>query len=714
MKRRATIVTVIIALVLLVVAFRLVQVKRGNVLAEQAVGDLLNALKDNDQVRVEQLLGEEARQQFVSLKSLSILTRATNPHLSTEPSAMRRFLSNQVTVTVPLITAAGQETLAFMITEAKQTYLVSSLPAVVAHPAALVSNAASSTATLAAYSIDHEVTTPKPLLAGEVGLAVSIDLRLVHFSPANITPVGRALRYTRGGPFEGELRVGNLARDAAFYSVVEGATPEVLWSLLPGTPGVGVVEWDGSIYAAVATERFVPDNVRVVLNTTDYLKLTHSEVTLSSAAGLRLRDKIGNTSLQVPPFTVVRLTRVPQGLAVTYLGQEKLVASHRIFAEPLTGTGRTTLHNVRRALGIPAYRGVIEVNLSGQPQGLIVVNEVALNEYLYSVVPSEMPVSFGLEALKAQALAARAYAVAGIISGGYTTWGAHVEDSVMSQVYNNVQENQASTAAVNATNGLIPIYAGQVVDARFFSTSSGYTANHHEVWSDGSRFPGKEIPYLVARAQNPQVTALRDEAAVRSFLARKDINAPEADAPYFRWSVSFTRAELEAVINHNLPNRLAAQPSFVTKTAGDGSLESGIGTLEDIVIISRGQGGNIMELEVVGSLNSCRITKEYNVRTLLRPIQYIAGRSPIRLQLNNGATVSNYSLLPSAFAYFEFARNTDGNIERVTIRGGGNGHGVGLSQTGARGLALTGLDYAQIIAHYYPGSTIADVSDLFQ
>ncbi|MDP3486396.1 MAG: SpoIID/LytB domain-containing protein, partial [Bacillota bacterium] len=407
-KRCTAIITVVITLVLMTVAFRFVQVRRGNILAQQAVGELLNALKDSDEVRVQQLLSDEARQQLVPLKSLNILVRTTDPTLSTEPIALRRFWSNHVAVAVPLTTATGQETLVFDVRPVQGAYSIESLPLIVAHPAALVRSVTSSTAKIAAYGIEHEVTTPSPLIAGEVGLVVSIDRRMVHFSLANITSIGRVLRYSRGGLFEGEVRAGNLAKDAEFYSVVPGRTPEVVRLLLPGTPGIGIVEWDGSIYAAVATERFVPDNIRVVLNTTDYLKLTHDEVVLSSPVGLRLVDKIGSTSMQVPPLAVVRLARGPQGIVVTYLGRETLVASHRIFVEPLTETGRTTLRNISRALGIPAYRGTIEVSLSGQPQGLLVVNEVLLNEYLYSVVPSEMPVSFGLEALKAQALAARA------------------------------------------------------------------------------------------------------------------------------------------------------------------------------------------------------------------------------------------------------------------------------------------------------------------
>src|SRR5690606_21300535 len=101
---------------------------------------------------------------------------------------------------------------------------------------------------------------------------------------------------------------------------------------------------------------------------------------------------------------------------------------------------------------------------------LYLINEVPLEEYLLTVVPSEMPVSFGVEALKVQAIAARSYGAAAMLRSGYGYLGAHVDDSVMSQVYNNVPARPESTQAVTATRGLVAVTEdGRLVDTRFFS-----------------------------------------------------------------------------------------------------------------------------------------------------------------------------------------------------------------------------------------------------
>lgn len=117
-----------------------------------------------------------------------------------------------------------------------------------------------------------------------------------------------------------------------------------------------------------------------------------------------------------------------------------------------------------QAKGTP-YKGVLEVARSKDM--LTLVNEIGLEEYLYSVVPSEMPVRFGLEALKVQAVAARAYAARAILASKYRAYGAHLDDSTSSQVYNNISEQDISTHAVNDTAGIVPVYEDQIVDTRF-------------------------------------------------------------------------------------------------------------------------------------------------------------------------------------------------------------------------------------------------------
>ncbi len=102
------------------------------------------------------------------------------------------------------------------------------------------------------------------------------------------------------------------------------------------------------------------------------------------------------------------------------------------------------------------------------------VNELLLEEYLYAVVPSEMPASYPLEALKAQAVCARTYAYARILHAGLPEYGAHVDDSTSYQVYNNILENAQTTKAVRETKGELLYYGEELADTYYYSTSCGY------------------------------------------------------------------------------------------------------------------------------------------------------------------------------------------------------------------------------------------------
>jgi stage II sporulation protein D len=141
------------------------------------------------------------------------------------------------------------------------------------------------------------------------------------------------------------------------------------------------------------------------------------------------------------------------------------------------------------ALGGRGYRGSLRVLKTGQRK-LNVVNVVDLDLYLRGVVPSEMPKDWALEALKAQAVAARSYALSHLHAGG----GFDVYADTRDQVYLGIpHEAPATTAAVNATAGQVVLYKGKVASTYFFSTSGGRTASVQDVYPDSP-----PIPYLVS------------------------------------------------------------------------------------------------------------------------------------------------------------------------------------------------------------------------
>ena len=140
-----------------------------------------------------------------------------------------------------------------------------------------------------------------------------------------------------------------------------------------------------------------------------------------------------------------------------------------------------TLSPVRKGhTSSPRYRGVITIIPRGS--NLRVINILDIEKYLLQVVPSEMPKSFGVEALKVQAIAARTYAVSDILKGKYAQDGFHIKDTVESQVYNNQVENEEATRAIEETEGEIMTYDNMPIDAKYFSTSSGFTSHASNVW----------------------------------------------------------------------------------------------------------------------------------------------------------------------------------------------------------------------------------------
>ena len=139
------------------------------------------------------------------------------------------------------------------------------------------------------------------------------------------------------------------------------------------------------------------------------------------------------------------------------------------------------------ALGRRAYRGSFQV--ARQEAKLQVVNVVGLDRYLWGVVPSEMPKTWAPEALKAQAVTARSYALAQIRGGSFDLY-----DDTRSQVYGGIAaEAPTTTDAVNATAGKVVLYRGRVADTMFFSTSGGKTASVQDVWPNAT-----PVPYLVS------------------------------------------------------------------------------------------------------------------------------------------------------------------------------------------------------------------------
>ena len=297
------------------------------------------------------------------------------------------------------------------------------------------------------------------------------------------------------------------------------------------------------------------------------------------------------------------------------------------------------------------YRG--SLSILAADSGVRIVNRVGVEAYLRGVVPRELGVRGAGDraALEAQAVAARSYAVARI---GNTTRAYDVAASTTDQVYGGVDaENAVADAAVAATEGLVLTYNGRVVSAPYHSTCGGSTAAADEIW----------------RSQN------------EPYLQRVSDRIPGTDryycdiAPRFRWERSWRADSLTTVVERYLRSYAQVPPGPV-------------GEVRRVDVDSKTPSGRVAALWVETSRGRYRL-RANDIRYVLR--------SP------------SGELLNSTYFSPEVVSSPDGRLTRLTVRGLGYGHGVGMCQWGAIGRARAGQDFRTILRTYFPGTTVARV-----
>lgn len=471
---------------------------------------------------------------------------------------------------------------------------------------------------------------------------------------------------------------------------------------------------DGTVKTVIINGNPEIDHIRVGIKNQDFQTLDHDSIEFISDVPLNIEDKKDKKIMSIPSKSQITITPDSNGIAISCNGTTN-VMKNRIYITTQDNQLYIKILSFKRGYGLPVYRGFFEI--TNKSNKLRIINEVSLENYLYQVVPSEMPASFGMEALKSQAIVARTYAVSEILSGSYAPYSFHVDDSTLSQVYNNISENPLASKAINETKGLVMKYDGEIVDARYYSTSHGYGANAHEIWSSNGEFPGKPIPYLTATSyllDGAEFDLSSEENAYKFFKDWK-LKSYDSNSPYFRWKVDFTKDELKNTIEKNLANVYSQQKNYVL-TLVDGKYENRdipqnpVGDLLDLKVTRRGAGGNIMELVIIGTNGTYKIFKELNVRYVLRPRKSDTGFDrDIVIKRIKSDDIKNASLLPSAFMVFDINRNSSGNINEVVFYGGGYGHSVGMSQYGAGYLSSKGYSFDKILKTYYKDVTLEKI-----
>lgn len=429
-----------------------------------------------------------------------------------------------------------------------------------------------------------------------------------------------------------------------------------LSDILVGSENQEFVVAKGKICAVIKEREDAADRIRVLIMGNGFESRYHEKIEITCPGSIKKIQ--GDSETMLDPASMISVTSGDG------------TCSERLILEPQDGS-ELTVNSLVRAQGTPSYGGRLEI--LDTENGLVLVNEIDLEAYLKKVIPSEMPSSYEKEALKAQAVCARTYAFMQSRSNSYSEYGAQIDDSTQFQVYNNVDPDEKTAQAVQETYGKMLYYNENPITAYYFSTSCGTTTNA-AIWDSDP----EDTPYL--RCLSLQTARSRlsfaSEEAFASFIKKKDFSAYDASYPLYRWN-------------------------FKTNGTIIASHVGGVGKITGVSVTERGPGGVAMKLLVKGSEGETTISGQNAIRSAL-------GDASLTLTLMDGKTSDGWSLLPSGFLTIEETGTDEHGVVQFRVYGGGYGHGVGMSQNGAQGMAKAGMGYEEILKYFYDGVTIEE------
>ncbi len=367
------------------------------------------------------------------------------------------------------------------------------------------------------------------------------------------------------------------------------------------------------------------------------LGVARGETSLSSTGPWRLTEAGGSMLARVATDVTWRIEQ--RGDRVRGIQGSLITASRSGAAIATPDNGAMLRWGGRR------YRGALI--FIPTDTGLLVVNQVPLEQYLRSVVAGEIGKRTEAEhaAAEAQAVAARSYAW--VKMGGGPSRPFDVVATVLDQVYGGVEaESPVADAAVSTTAGLVLTYGGRVVNAPYHSACGGTTAEPPDVWKSGTEPFLKRVSDRVPGTQ-------------RSWC---DI------APRYRWTTTFTGDEVDRLVSKYLANGATVRVR--------GAMVNGL--------TPGGRAAGIAFETSRGRLD--------------------ARGNELRFVLRKGG-----ELLNSTWVELEAHVGGDGTVDGLTVRGRGYGHGIGMCQWGAIGRSRAGHDVREILAAYYPGTQLRRV-----
>lgn len=475
-----------------------------------------------------------------------------------------------------------------------------------------------------------------------------------------------------------------LAENARVYQIYDGISKKGLEHIVVGYSVHEFIVADGKICGALALENIQVETIRVLISNNGFNGSDHKKVSVVSDGTMWIT--MGEETSEWPAGTEFSVT---PGSAAFDHGRILIQAEEEI-----------QITSLKRSYGVPYYKGSIELTLG--EDAIWVVNEVQLEDYLCRVVPSEMPAGHGLEALKAQAVCARSYAYNQIRANAVRAKGAHVDDTTTYQVYNNSNTKELCTQAVQETAGRVLSYEGDVITAYYSSTTCG-SSTDISIWG----MSPQEYPYFVGRELSAEGSSLdlTQEETFRQFI--KDTEYPSFDTPFawYRWNFYADLSALSDAINLSLSKLGKNGNPYILVKQDDGEFRqqqiSSLGKVTRMEVTARGAGGIASELLVEGTQATIRVIRQGNVRSYLGNRDYVITKK-------DGSTVTNMGTIPSAFICLEEVLEGD-KLVGYQIYGGGYGHGVGMSQNGAKTMAAQGMDHEEILQFFYPGTELTSI-----
>lgn len=425
--------------------------------------------------------------------------------------------------------------------------------------------------------------------------------------------------------------------------------------------------------------------VRVAIGNQNFQTYNYQKITVFGTSDVQIFNKLTKSLIaEIPADTMIEISITDNCFQIKRLKDELINDVTETQSDAIKTKNDFVIECKEGLLGIKdlkrkgkqaLYHSNFEIIKKTKTDNLFyLVNVLDIQDYLKGVVPNEMPTSFGLEALKAQAVAARNY----VLSPRTRLVNEYdVVDSVASQVYFGANtEETISNKAVTETDGIVATYNWGLILAQYSSTAGGYTESFSNVFTDANNkiFPSTNKPYLMAKADMISQMPLKTEEEVKNYYKTKP-DSYDIRSPYYRWQKNWTKEELEEVLTRTLKEQ--SKTGFVyPKFESNENIK-----LIDLRPKRRGESGKLIDLEIVTDEGTYTVQKELVIRRIF--------------QKNNVS-------LPSANVVFEFMVNENNEILEINAYGGGFGHGVGMSQYGAgfMGKELK-MPYDKILKHYY-------------